>query len=555
MLTSPPTPARVLIVGAGPTGLTLATILAKYGIPVRIIEKKDRLSRYTKATNLMQRNQEVLYALGILEPLNAISGFMRRMMVDGYGKSFGPRTMRLNLHETPFQDVLLCGQHNFEAVLAQALRDQGGTVEFNTELQSLQQTATGVTATLKTPMGTEEFVYEYVVGCDGASGITRTFTRHNFTPTKTGVAIRQVDCKLTWRRLSTMDQLWLFYFQNGFATVVPLPGGVHRILTIEPKRNFPEREPTLAELQAKLRRVTHDDTVTLSNPEWFSYTDLSMGIAAGLRDGRIILAGDVGNPILPNGGQGMNTGISDAFNLGWKLASVIDQQAPDSLLDTYADERHSLRQALQEVQYNSLKYTTLVTPLWMQFLIRWLGEPLLNRGGEYKMAQAFSELEINTRESDLTLELVNRRGLRAGDRVLNADVVQETESLKLYDLLYRGGWTLLAFTGTKKADSRALRAAVTALSTTGLSCYIISTDSRMTASTPVLYDLDQIAHRTYGVEQPTLYLVRPDGHVGARAALRDVKRLQLYAQRWVSTTLPSFAITNPQDTLHPVMSD
>ena len=78
---------QVLIIGAGPTGLTLATVLAKYGVQVRIIEKKDALSRHTKATNLMQRNQEVLYALGLLEPLNDISGFYRRLMIHAYGTS------------------------------------------------------------------------------------------------------------------------------------------------------------------------------------------------------------------------------------------------------------------------------------------------------------------------------------------------------------------------------------------------------------------------------------------------------------------------------------
>ena len=528
---SHPAPKPVLVVGAGPTGLTLAAALSRYGVPVRVVEKRPRLSRHTKATNLMQRNQEVLSALGLLEPIAAIGGQMRRLMVHSYGKCFGPRTMRLD--DTPFRDVLLCGQHNFEAVVAAGLLRVGVPVHFDTELAQLKQSPDGVTATLRTPSGVEEIDCGYVVGCDGGAGVTRTFTRHDFQPHRTGVAIRQVDCKLAWKRLPGMSQMWLFYFTHGFAAVVPLPGGVHRVLFIEPKDNFPAREPTLEEMQAKLREVTGDDSATLSAIDWFSYTDLQMGIAPGLRDGRVILAGDAGNPILPNGGQGMNTGISDAFNLGWKLAAVVRHGATPDLLDTYDRERHALRVSVEKAQWNSLKYTTLVTPGWMRAAFRLFAEPLLNRGGERAMARAFSQLGIHTRRSALTLDRGGRRGLRAGDRVLDADVVSVRGQASLFDLLYAGGWTLLAFTGTRAVRHEALFAAIAAVGRPDIPTYVVSTDAGVGGGLPVLYDLDEVAHRVYGVTRPTLYLVRPDGHVGARVRPTDGPRLRDYCAGWV----------------------
>ncbi len=489
----------------------------------------------------MQRSQEVLHALGVLEPIAAIGGQMTRMMVHAYGKCYGPRTMHLK--ETPFPNVLLCGQHNFEAVMAQALERSGTCIEFGTELALLQQDKDGVSADLKSPDGPEQARFDYVVGCDGASGITRTFTRHNFEVVKTGVALRQADCKLSWRRLPTMDQLWLFYFENGFATVVPLPGGLHRVITVEPKTNIPARKPTLEELQAKLREVTLDPSLTLSDADWFSYTDLSMGIASGLRDGRILLAGDVGNPILPNGGQGMNTGISDAFNLGWKLATVLQAGGPSVLLDTYAEERLFLRETLQKAQYSSLKYTTLVTPKAAQALMGRLAEPLLNRGGEYKMAQAFSQLSVNTRRSPLTLERAGGRGLRAGDRALDADVVQGPKFVRLYDLIYAGGWTLLAFTGTPAVGADLVAEAIQTLDC-AVPCYLVSAVSAA-AALPALYDLDEIAHRIYGVTKPTLFLIRPDGYVGARVPLREVQRLKDYLAKWLPSGGPRLAPETP----------
>ena len=533
----------VLIVGAGPTGLTLAVTLTRYGIPVRVVEQKPHLSRHTKATNLMQRNQELISALGLLYPLKEVGGQMRRLMVHAYGKSFGPRTMRLK--ESPFTDVILCGQHNFEEVMASGLREAGVDIEFGTRLTDATQKGTTVTAKLHSANGEESGDFSYLVGCDGHLGITRKFTNLDFETTKTGVAIRQVDCKLQWRRLSSMEQMWLFYFDHGFAVVVPLPDEIHRVLCIEPKASFPDRKPTLDEMQAKLRVIANDETLSLSDPKWFSYTDLSMGIAPGLQDKRILLAGDVGNPVLPNGGQGMNTGITDAFNLGWKLAGVYKHGAPQALLRTYDMERHAVRSALQKSQFNSLKYTTLVTPKIMQIAFRWLAEPILNIGGEYAMAQIFSELTIHTRNSALSLDADRRyqRGsIRAGDRALDASVVHGFQSIQLYTLIYRGAWTLLAFSGrAPHASTASTRSALGQLQRPDLAAYFVSTESTEEQNPHMLYDLDEEAHRVYGLSHPTLFLVRPDGHVGVRARPEQTILLKQYLKRWVPDASQMFS--------------
>jgi 3-(3-hydroxy-phenyl)propionate hydroxylase len=536
----------VLVVGAGPTGLTLAVVLARYGVPVRIIEQKSRLSRHSKASNVMQRNQEFLYALGLLQRLNETGGQMSRLMVHAYGKCFGPRTMHLK--ESPFRDVVLCGQHNFEQVMATELERLQVSIEFGTRLIEATQNEDGVAARIMKDDKEDKSVFAYMVGCDGGRGISRTFTNLDFEITKTGVAIRQVDCKLQWRRLSTMDQMWLFYFDHGFAVVIPLPGGFHRVLCIEPKPCFPERDPTLEEMQAKLRLVVDDPSLILADAQWFSYTDLSMGIAPAMQDGCIILAGDVSNPILPNGGQGMNTGITDAFNLGWKLAAVLRYNAPRSLLRTYDIERHAVRSALQKSQFNSLRYTTLITPKIMQTAFRWFAEPLLNRGGEYAMAQIFSELTINARESPLSLDADSNRprgGLRAGDRALDASVVLHFTSLQLYTLIYRGSWTLLLFSGcgssTASATMHALLSQIHSRRP-DLTGYVVSTEVLTEPETTnTLFDLDEAAHRVYVVDRPTIFLIRPDGHVAVRIGPSRVEILYGYLDRWAPDASQSFS--------------
>ncbi len=535
----------VLVVGAGPTGLTLATVLARYGVQVRLIERKPRLSQHSKATNLMQRSQEYLYALGLVEPIELLSGHMRRIMVHAYGKCLGPRTM--HLPESPFPDVLLCGQHNFEEVVARGFFDAGGKIEFDTELTNLNQGPDGCSVSLVRHGTGEKAHFSHVIGCDGQAGMTRSFTKLDFKTRRTGVGIRQVDCRLTWHRLPSMDQMWLFYFDQGFAAVVPLPDGIHRILFVEPKTRFPEREPTLPEMQAKLREVVEDPSLRLENPEWFSYTDLFMGHAPALRDKRVFLAGDAGNPVLPNGGQGMNTGIADALNLGWKPAAVLNHGGPNSLLDTYNEERHALRLALEKTQWNSLRYTTLVTPKLAQAAFRIFAEPALNHGGESKMAKAFSELLIDTRRSSLSLDSGSTKRVRTGDRALDAHVTDGSQSIRLYSLIYRGGWTLFAFSGC--AAQVNIRGTLTALGAIDarVSTYVVSTASLVEQTTgtewSVLYDLDEEAHRIYGLTASRLILIRPDGHIAVRVTLQEASSLNVFLRNWLPD--PSQAFSQP----------
>ena len=526
--------ADVLIVGAGPTGLTLAAALQKLGVTFRLIEQKAALSDTSRATNLMQGTQEQLASYDLIAPMLPNSGKMRRIMMHGYGANLGPRTM--HLPESVFPDIILYGQDRIEASLANSLVSRGGNIEFGTKLLTLKQDKDGVQAEIDTDGRRSTIWTKYVVGCDGPWSVTRTFTRCDFTPHKTGRAIRQVDARLRWKRLASMEQMWLFYFADGFAVVVPLLDGYTRVITIEPNGNIPARNPTLDEMRDKLREVTGDDSIELADHKWLSYTELSMGIAPSLRDNRVILAGDAGNPILPNGGQGLNTGIQDSLNLAWKLAAVVHEQAKDRLLDTYQQERLPLRQALEKVQWNSLKYTTKTTGI-MRFLIRKLGNSLLNTGGEYQMAKAFSQLGVNYRKSPLTLETMKKGKVKAGERSINAEVVEATtrSEVRLADLLARPVWKLVCF-NLGENDVQAVQSDMQLLATKTKLDFIpviITTSARNEATTSHLYyDVDEVAHKAYGITQPTVLLIRPDQYVGLRTGKSNWATVETYAQHW-----------------------
>ena len=277
-----------------------------------------------------------------------------------YGANVGPRSMVLT--ESPHSQVLFLGQNLIDATLATAFTARGHHIHFKHRLAKLQQTPEGVQATITTDAGDASHHFKYVVGCDGPRSTTRTFTNCDFEPIKTGKYVWQVDATLHWKRLKTMQQMWLYYYDIGFGAVIHLPNNVTKVMAFEPKESMPNRVPTLEEMQQKLRQMSGDATATLTNPTWLSHGELLTGVAPALIDKRILLAGDACNPILPNGGQGLNVGIQDALNLAWKLHDVLKGYASDSLLATFSTERRSIRLALEKVQLSTLKYTLPATP-------------------------------------------------------------------------------------------------------------------------------------------------------------------------------------------------
>ncbi len=518
----------VLIVGAGPTGLSLAAALQSLGVRIKIIELKPKLSDTTKATNLMQGTQEQLAIYNLIQPMFDMSGKMSRMVMKGYGTNLGARTMHLT--ESPFNDVLLLGQDNIEKSLAHSLSELGVQIHFDTKLTNLIQNENAVTATLQN--GTEETkeTFKYVIGCDGPWGVTRTFTKCDFKPVKTDRTIRQVDAKLKWKRLNSMKQMWLFYFADGFAVVVPLLDGYYRILTIEPSANIPNRNPTLEEMKTKLIEVTKDSSIEMLEPKWFSYANLNMGIAPQIIDNRVILAGDAGNPILPNGGQGLNTGIQDSFNLAWKLADVIKGNAKSELLITYQTERLALRIALEKVQFNSLKYTTKA-PKFMQWVVGKLGNWMLDKGGEKGMAKTFSQLNVHYRKSPLTLDKIKKGNVKAGNRILDGDLIQAStlQEVSLFNQLSKPVWKLIIFDNQKQLENFQQFDKIKS----GLLPLIITSSTTTNYNKENLYyDVDELVHKIYGINQPTILLVRPDSYVAVRTSADSLKDIENYLATW-----------------------
>lgn len=426
-------PVDVLVVGAGPVGLALAVDLRRRGIRVRIIDAADAPSVTSRATSLTARTVEVLDDLGAARELLATG--VRIAETEAYAA--GRLTFRLRfpsgLDTTRYPFLLNVSQAETEAALNRALERLGGRVERGVEWVGLAQDRTGVTAQVRTGgarVGSVgEIACQYLVAADGGRSRIRKSLAIDFPGEVIPETVVLGDVMLDWDRPATRIYSW--FSSDGALLAFPFatPGlwRVTAALTAEELGPYTERAATdpLAALTDLYRRRTGDHRTTLSGLTWHSAFVAQQRVAARFRAGRVFLAGDAGHIHTPAGGLGMNTGIQDAYNLGWKLAHAVDSSAgSDSLLDTYETERRPIAQALltntnglqrlyairnpaaQAVRDGALRTLLAVDPVRRAFFVR------------------AGQLDLGYRSSPLSRMSPSRgrvgRAARAGDRVPDA---------------------------------------------------------------------------------------------------------------------------------------
>lgn len=405
----------VVVVGAGPTGLTLACGLRAAGVSVRVFDKAGGPAATSRALGLQPRGVEVLDRIGALGDLRrrGISVCRSIFHVDGQelaqllwaqpgAASLGP---------------LVVSQAEVEAALRRRLADLGGGVEWGRQVTGVEGTADDVVV----HVGPGEAIRAgWVVGADGAHSVVRKSAGIAFPGSAVveGVLIADVESDLDCARDAV--QCWLS--RCGPLVAFPLPGARCWRLTTQASASGPA-DPGPQEALAQLgTRLAEETGCTIRTAYWASSFTIQRRLAGTYRRGRILLAGDAAHIHSPVGAQGLNTGIGDAENLAWKLALVVAGHADDDLIDTYGAERRPLARDV-------LTATTGVTGLVLgeraiDRLVRdRVAVPLLNRPWvQRRIAQKASQLQISYRRGPLAAK--RRRiyaGLTPGDRVPDGD--------------------------------------------------------------------------------------------------------------------------------------
>lgn len=328
---SPP----VLIAGAGPTGLTLAHCLAAHGVPFRIIDRKLGPTRDSKALVINVLSQYQFALIGQAQALGA--GATRLVRANVFCGEDRLNALDFRRLDFPLRSFISQPQAATEQQLINALPEHVG-VDWQTQLLDVSEQADGVTTRMKLADGREQVErYEFVVGCEGKTSLVRDAIGAEWEGWDYPMHFLLGDFELSWTRAG--DQAYYFVFDETFFVVVPIGGGLWRVVV---KRDGPLPQPSGAESSVLTGLVARyfGPTLIQGPPRWFSAAPFYMRIATRLQTARLLLAGDSAHLFSPIGGTGMNTGMQDAFNLGWKLAYVVKGYATAAaLLPSYTEER------------------------------------------------------------------------------------------------------------------------------------------------------------------------------------------------------------------------
>ncbi|HEY3688532.1 MAG TPA: FAD-dependent oxidoreductase [Streptosporangiaceae bacterium] len=344
-----PESTDVLVVGAGPVGLTLATALARRGVDAVLVDRAAEGANTSRAAVVHARTMEVLRGIDVTGKLIDRGVTVPRITIRERDHEL--LSVRFDELPTDYPFVLLVPQNITEEVLLAQLRASGGDVLRPYELDRLTQERDGVTAHLATG---ERIRARYAVGADGMHSVVREQTGIAFGGDTYAQSFVLADMHLDWSERD--DEVKLFFSAGGVTVLAPLPGGRHRIVaTVD---EAPER-PGLDFVQDLMRtRGPKAHPATVKEIAWSSRFRVHHRLAEHYRDGRMFLAGDAAHVHSPAGGQGMNTGVQDAANLAGKLAAVLADGAPDSVLDAYETER---RPVAEEVVAFTHRMTRMAT--------------------------------------------------------------------------------------------------------------------------------------------------------------------------------------------------
>ena len=541
----------VLIVGAGPTGLAAAMSLARARIPVRLVDRSPQPGRHSRAIGIQARTLELFEQHRLVEPFLELGH--RAHAANLY--SNGQRRIRLDFDPllTRYPYLLFIDQTLTEQLMTDHLQTLGANVERGVELIEFTQGANGVDAQLRRPDGRIETLHaSYLIAADGA----HSTVRHQLGMEFEGETLEQsflladVDAMTPWPD----DEFQVFASGDGLAALFPFGKGRFRLIADHKAMAAAAPEgatplPTLDECREIVQRRVHHP-VSLSAMSWSSYFHVNSRMVRQLRKDRVFFAGDAAHVHSPAGAQGMNTGIQEAFNLGWKLARVMNGGAPDRLLDTYHAERYPIeRIVLRQTSFMTQLVEADHGPLR---LLRERVMPVLVALGPLRDAarQAVSELSIQYRRSALTLERVLDGGPRAGERapdalarVVDGPLGKAPDKGRLFDLHDPASFSLFLLVDAQAADEAKGAHDEAALATDDLARFAQAVEQRLPnalrvwrlASMPAgdAPSLDE----AYGRTRPAFYLVRPDGYICARGRpASDLNALLRHCEAWFSAS-------------------
>lgn len=496
---------RVLIAGAGPTGLVLALSLARQGIPFRLIDAAVGPGEHSRAMVVQARTLEFYRQFGFADAMVEEGIVVQRLHLRESGRGGRSReVLQLRFSDlgagvSPYPFALTYPQDDHERFLEKHLAEAGSRVERNTALTGLSQNEAGVRVTVTGPNGEEEITAEYLCGCDGAHSKAREALGLGFA----GVTYEQpffvCDCKV-----ATGFETDLYANLGEYALVLLFPvrsSGMQRLIGLVPPELSKADNLTFDDIRDRIEPVLG---ARVTEVNWFAVYRVHHRVADRFRDRRAFILGDAAHIHSPAGGQGMNTGIGDAVNLGWKLGGVLCGRTSERVLDSFEEERVAFARAL--VATTDRAFTAIVAPGLAGELIRRFVAPLgviaatrlpVTRRTFFRIV---SQTQIHYHESSLSEGKAG--GVRGGDRLPWVESIDNYEPLRSLD------WQLHVY-------GRPGPSVVALCEHLGIPVETFAWNRDV---------------KRAGFARDASYLVRPDGHVALAFESDEPARLDAYAR-------------------------
>ncbi|MBP3037834.1 FAD-dependent monooxygenase [Arthrobacter sp. zg-ZUI100] len=535
----------VLIVGAGPTGLALAAQLASFGTSFRIIDRQLQRPAESRALALQPRTLEALRPFGISTELSGAGRPARALQLHLPEQTIPVDLSDTGIEDSEFPHLLFLSQARTEQALVSYLAGRGIRVERGVELQELERLDpedpfAGVEAkVLRMDRGIDRVRARYVVGADGA---------HSTVRSKAGMDWRGSDYPGSYV-LADLEAdgvepgvVHSYLNDDGFLLLFPL-GSPAAWRMIGMKERGDQSAVTLESLQGIADRFT-GGTVKLHDPQWTSSFKLSHQIAEYFQNGSVFLAGDAAHVHSPVAAQGMNTGIQDALNLGWKLALGARGLASEELVDSYDAERRPVGREVLAFTDRLFKLASSHSGLFKLPRTKLLPALAPKASGSKalrtRLFRAVSQLDIQYRKSgmvatgDSRLPAFLSAGPKAGDRLPDAVVREDGREIRLQELLATPGFQILLCGPGWPADTQLQLHNALGRLAPWLSVRRLNVGSRLAApSTNEIQDVSGLAFDRLGlsVRRPELLLVRPDGYIGFRSEGTDLSGALDYLTR------------------------
>ncbi len=496
----------VLIVGAGPVGLTMAAELHRYGIACRIIDKKPEATKTSNACVIQARTLELLASMGIVEEI-----LKKSLKITSVHMSAGWHSLA-KLHtkvmDSPYPFLASLPQNETEAILINHLEKLGIIVERNVTFESFEQDDEIVTAKVFTTHGAETITANWLIGADGYKSTVREQTKIDYVGEDPLQKFIMIDAPI--KSEHPLNTLLGFTSNEYTLLIVPFQDSCRLIAEVSQNPKYQNIEQIDEKIFMEICSKFLQKPITIGKARWNSKFFIHEKLAKAYRLKRIFLLGDAAHVHSPAGGQGMNMGMQDAINLAWKLALVEKQKSSPDLLDSYEAERRPVAQAVIKFTHTLIKGATSrnkAINILRNFLI-----PIISRFPPIQkmMVNGIAQLRFNYRKSPIVLAAENQYLLFAGDRAPNVTTHQNE---MLFDILTRDKHFILSYRGNN--------------------AYLKKLEQKYAGLFQIISvsELDIAIIQRYNMNGPTYCIIRPDNYIGYIG--KDIEDIEIekYFQR------------------------